>query len=82
MGLGLEEGGRFRRGSRLFPPLSLPGSTSFSLFDGHFATCVKGPGLVLTMAIWITTVVLDEGLSKETNTKHYIKLRWVILIIY
>ena len=33
------------------------------LFDPDFATWVKGPELVFTMEIWITTVVLDEGLN-------------------
>ena len=39
----------------------------FNLFDGDFATWVNVPELAMRIAIWITTVVLDEGLNKVTN---------------
>ena len=50
--------------------------SGLKLFDPDFATWVKGPELVFTRAIWITTVVLDEGLNivrgAEEGHQHYV----------
>ena len=44
-------------------PATVAAWSALKPFDPDFATWVKAPELVFTRAIWITTVVLDEGLN-------------------